>query len=374
VLRGLYSIDLRRLLDLAIPQSRATTETVSSMRPFKFFVSTITSFVIASSAASAIDAGALQSAKKYSSSHHGFSLLVIQNNRTVLEDYPSGHHANEITSIYSGTKGFWCVAAAAAAQDGILDLDEHVQDTISEWRSDPRKEGIRIRDLLHFTAGIEPVFSLHGKSISDRNGYSIKLAPARPPGDAFMYGPSQLQIFSEVLRRKLASRRLTPEQYLERRILRPLGIAGVDFREDKKGNPLLASGFKLTARQWAQLGKLISNDGKIGRRQLVRADLLKECFRGTRANPMFGMGFWLNREAPDGREIDVERMLDVPWERQSWRDGCLSNAAPPDTIAAIGSGFQRMYIVPSQNLIIVRQARNDPAFSDTRFLELLFRK
>ena len=344
------------------------------MRPFKFFVSTVTSFVIANSAASAIDAGALQSAKKYSSSHHGFSLLVIENNRTVLEDYPGGRHSNEITSIYSGTKGFWCVAAAAAAQDGILDLDEHVQDTISEWRSDPRKEGIRIRDLLHFIAGIEPVFSLHGKSISDRNGYSIKLAPARPPGDAFMYGPSQLQIFSEVLRRKLAPRHLTPEQYLERRILRPLGIAGVDFREDKKGNPLLASGFKLTARQWAQLGKLILNDGKIGRRQLVRADLLKECFRGTRANPMFGMGFWLNREAPDGREIDVERMLNVPWERQSWRDGCLSNAAPSDTIAAIGSGFQRMYIVPSQNLIIVRQARNDPAFSDARFLELVFRR
>jgi CubicO group peptidase (beta-lactamase class C family) len=344
------------------------------MRQLKFLVSPVITVVITCSTASAVDGIALENAKKYSSSHHGFSLLVIQNNRTILEHYPGGHAGNEITSIYSGTKGFWCVAAAAAAQDGILDLDEHVQDTISEWRSDPRKERIRIRDLLHFTAGIEPVFSLHGKSISDRNGYSIKLAPARPPGDAFMYGPSQLQIFSEVLRRKLASRHLTPEQYLERRILRPLGIAGVDFREDKKGNPLLASGFKLDARQWAQLGKLILNDGKIGRRQLVRADLLKECFRGTRANPMFGMGFWLNREAPDGREIDVERMLDVPWERQSWRDGCLSNAAPPDTIAAIGSGFQRMYIVPSQNLIIVRQARNDPAFSDARFLELVFRK
>jgi len=344
------------------------------MRQFKFLVSPVFSIIFTCSASAAVDGIALASAKKYSSSHHGFSLLVIQNNRTVLEDYPGGHDADEITSIYSGTKGFWCVAAAAAAQDGILDLDEHVQDTIAEWRSDPRKAAIRVRDLLHFTAGIEPVFSLHGKSISDRNGYSIKLAPARRPGESFMYGPSQLQIFSEVLRRKLAPRHLTPEQYLQRRVLRPLGIAGVDFRKDRKGNPLLASGFKLSARQWAQLGKLILNDGKIGRRQLVRADLLNECFRGTRANPMFGMGFWLNREAPDGREIDVEKMLDVPWERQSWRDGCLTNAAPPDTIAAIGSGFQRMYIVPSQNLVIVRQARNDPAFSDARFLQLVFSK
>jgi CubicO group peptidase (beta-lactamase class C family) len=329
--------------------------------------------VLFTEVADALDVGTLESAKKYSSSHHGFSLLVIQNNRTVLEDYPGGHDADEITSIFSGTKGFWCVAAAAAEQDGILDLDERVQHTIAEWRSDPRKSGIRVRDLLHFTAGIEPVSSLHRRSTSDRNGYSIKLAPVRQPGESFMYGPSQLQIFSEVLGRKLASKHLTPEQYLHLRLLRPLGIAGVDFREDKKGNPLLASGFKLTARQWAQLGKLILNDGKIGRRQLVRADLLRECFRGTRANPMFGMGFWLNREAPDGREIDVERMLEVPWQRQSWKDGCLSNAAPPDTIAAIGSGFQRMYIIPSQNLLIVRQARNDPAFSDAHFLQLLLR-
>ena len=114
-----------------------------------------------------------------------------------------------------------------------------------------------------------------------------------------MYGPSQLQIFSEVLRRKLLPRHLTPEQYLSKRVLRPLGIGGVDFREDREGNPLLASGFRLTARQWARLGELILGKGKYHGRQIVRSDLLAECFRGTRINPMFGMGFWLNRVGPE---------------------------------------------------------------------------
>ena len=314
----------------------------------------------------------LKAASSYSAARRGFSFLVMQNGRITYENYANGDSADRIASIFSGTKGFWCVAAAAAVQDGILDFDEPVRDTISEWRSDPRKAEIRIRDLLNFTAGIEPVFSLHGRSIGDRNEYSVRLRAVVPRGESFMYGPSQLQIFSEVLRRKLLPRHLTPEHYLSKRVLQPLGIGGVDFREDRKGNPLLASGFRLSARQWARLGELILGKGKYRGNQLVRSDLLAQCFRGTHINPMFGMGFWLNRAGPGSREVDVEQMLDVPWERQNWRDACLCQEAPRDMIAAIGSGYQRMFIVPSMNLVIVRQGQNDSRFSDAHFLRVIF--
>ena len=314
----------------------------------------------------------LKAASRYSAARSGFSFLVIKDGRVTYEDYAHGDAANRTVSIFSGTKGFWCVAAAAAVQDGILDFDEPVCDTITEWRSDPRKSDIRVRDLLNFTAGIEPAFSLHGRTISDRNRYSIRLPAARPRGESFIYGPSQLQIFCELLRRKLAPRHLTPEQYLDRRILQAFGIGDVDFREDGMGNPLLASGFRLTARQWAELGELILGKGKYRGRQIVRSDLLAECFRGTHINPMFGMGFWLNRSAPDGREVDVESMLELPWERQSWRAACLCREAPRDMIAAIGSGYQRMFVVPSMNVVIVRQGRDDRRFSDAHFLRLIF--
>jgi CubicO group peptidase (beta-lactamase class C family) len=314
----------------------------------------------------------LQAASAYSAERRGYSFLVLQEGRVLYESYANGDSADRIASIYSGTKGFWCVAAAVAVQDGILDFDEPVRDTITEWRSDPNKANIRLRDLLNFTAGIEPVFSLHGRSIGDRNKYSVRLPVAAARGESFMYGPSQLQIYSEVLRRKLLPRHLTPEQYLAKRVLRPLGLGYVDFRKDRKGNPLLASGFRLTARQWARLGELIVGKGKYQGRQVVRSDLLAECFRGTRINPMFGMGFWLNRAGPESHEIDVERMLDVRWERQNWRNGCLCREAPRDMIAAIGSGDQRMFIVPSMNLVIVRQGRDDSRFSDAHFLRQIF--
>ena len=328
--------------------------------------------VVCQASAGDLTTAVLRAASRYSAERRGFSFLVVQDGRVAHEDYANGDSADRVASIFSGTKGFWCVGAAAAVQDGILDFDEPVRNTITEWRSDPNKADIRIRDLLNFTAGIEPAFSLHGRSIGDRNQYSLRLPAVRPRGASFIYGPSQFQIYSEVLRRKLLSRDLTPERYLYQRLLRPLGIRGVDFREDRKGNPLLASGFRLTAREWARLGELILARGKYNGHLIVRWDLLAECFRGTHINPMFGMGFWLNRIGPESHEIDVEKMLDLPWQWQNWRDGCLCREAPGDMIAAIGSGYQRMFIVPSMNLVIVRQGRNDSRFSDTHFLRLIF--
>jgi len=339
---------------------------------FPMLVSMAMPCVFCKAASGDLSLVSLEAASKYSATRHGYSFLVIHDGRVTYEDYANGDAADRTASIFSGTKGFWCVAAAAAVEDGMLDFDEPVRDTITEWGSDPRRSNIRVRDLLNFTAGIEPAFSLHGRRISDRNRYSVRLPLSRVRGESFIYGPSQLQIFCEVLRRKLEPRHLLPKQYLYRRILRPLDIENVDFREDTRGNPLLASGFRLTARQWAELGELILDKGKYRGRQVVRSDLLAECFRGTHINPMFGMGFWLNRVAPDGREVDVERMLDTPWEHQNWRDACLCREAPRDLIAAIGSGYQRMFIVPSMDLIIVRQGRDDSRFSDAHFLRLIF--
>jgi CubicO group peptidase (beta-lactamase class C family) len=313
-------------------------------------------------------------AHKYSVAHQGLSLLVIKDDRVLYESYSGGDSREKVASIFSGTKGFWCVAAAGAQQDGILDLDEPVKDTITEWADKPDKKNIKIRDLLHFTAGIEPVFALHGRRIPDRNRYSIALRAVAPPDETFMYGPSELQIFCEVLRRKLLRRHLTPQEYLQRRILSPLGIYSVDFREDEAGHPLLASGFKLSSREWAQLGILILNEGKYDHRQLVPGGILEELFRGSHANPMFGMGFWINRTAGDGAgEVDVEKMLDIPWQRQNWHHVCLCRDAPRDLIAAIGSGYQRLFIIPSMDLIIVRQGRDGP-FSDARFLRIILGK
>src|SRR5207247_4515879 len=78
-----------------------------------------------------------------------------------------------------------------------------VSDTITEWKSDPRKSQVTIRQLLNQTDGIEGASRLQCASIRDRNAMAIRLPAVAEPGSAFIYGPSHLQIFSELLRRKL---------------------------------------------------------------------------------------------------------------------------------------------------------------------------
>jgi hypothetical protein len=66
-------------------------------------------------------------------------------------------------------------------------------------------------------------------------------------------------------------------------------------------------------------------------------------------------------------------MLDLRWERAQWTNICICRAAPSDMVVALGSGYQRLFIIPSMNAVIVRQGR-DSKFSDARFLRLVLGK
>ena len=307
-------------------------------------------------------------AAKYSESNRGVSMLVMQNGRTIFEHYANGGSASGRWPIFSGTKSFWGIAALAGIRDGLFKLDELVSETITEWKSDPRKSLITIRQLLSQTDGIEGASRLQRASIRDRNAMAIRLPLVAEPGSAFIYGPSHLQIFSEVLRRKLNGRATTG--YIESRVLNRLGLSHLEYKRDARGNPLLATGFELTAREWARLGELVLGRGNYHGRQIVPADLLREAFSGSQANPSYGLTFWLNQEASNGREADMERMLDLPWQSAQWTDVCICKDAPADMVVALGSGYQRLFIIPSLSATIVRQGSN-AKFSDAHFLRLV---
>lgn len=196
---------------------------------------------------------------------------------------------------------------------------------------------------------------------------AIRLSTLADPGRRFIYGPSHLQIFVELLRRKLSGR--SPIVYLQQNVTQPLGLASLEFKADPHGNPLPASGFELSAREWARLGELVLGHGKYEGRPIVPAPLLSQALVGSEANPSYGFTFWLNRQAPAAREIDIEKELDLPWQRANWSRICFARRAPPDMVVGLGSGYQRLFVIPSMNAVIVRQGRN-AKFSDSRFLQL----
>lgn len=314
-----------------------------------------------------ISPASIRQAAEYSASCRGKSLLVSQNGKIIFEQYTNGYSSGEPSKIYSGTKGFWNLAALAAEQDGLLRLKERAADTIPEWESDAQKSRITIHQLLDFTSGLDPDFALHEDGISDRDLIALRRPLVARPGSAFIYGPCSLQVFHLILKRKLAAQGETPTHYLERRVLKPMGLGPQRYVADLSGNPLLAAGFMLTPRQWVREGYVLLNDGSP-----VTSEAIDHFSSGTSANPAFNMGFWNNSEAGrSGRELDVENMLERKWQQQDWRHVCLCRDAPSDLIAAIGSGQQRLYVSPSMNLVVVRQGK-DSSFTDAAFLRLLF--
>jgi CubicO group peptidase (beta-lactamase class C family) len=325
-------------------------------------------FATSPSASAEIQSADCARAAKYSEGKRGVSMLVMQNGRTIFEHYANGGSARERWPIFSGTKSFWGIAALAAVREGLFKLDDPVSDTITEWKSDPRKSQITIRQLLNQTDGIESASRLQRASIRDRNAMAIRLPAVAEPGSVFIYGPSHLQIFSELLRRKLGGR--STIAYLEGHVSNRLGLRRLNYKKDTRGNPLPATGFELTAREWARLGELVLGRGNYHGRQIIPAALLREAFAGSPPNAAYGLTFWLNQLAPNGGEANIERMLDLPWQSAQWTDVCICKDAPADMVVALGSGYQRLFVIPSLKAIIVRQGSN-AKFSDAHFLRLI---
>jgi CubicO group peptidase (beta-lactamase class C family) len=344
-----------------LPASQGTVRLrqLDGLKPSSFGVLLLLLVAGSTDAAIALDPAAVKAAAEYSARHRGISFLAIQNGRTLLEQDAKTPH-----KIYSGTKAFWNLAALAAAEDGLLDLDNHVADTIASWRNDPRKSQVTIRQLLNFDSGLDPLFFLQQRQSEDRDGVALRARMVAQPGTAFIYGPAALQVFHRVLKEKLGDQ--MPTRFLERRVLHRLGLGRQRYLPDRADSPLLATGWILTAREWAKVGRMVLNNGA----PVISKQSLEQCWRGTAANRAFSLGWWNNRAAPDGREFDFEQMLIPKWPNQDWRDACLCLEAPSDLVACIGSEGQRLYVIPSLQVIVVRQA-DGGSFSDAQFLRLL---
>ncbi len=302
--------------------------------------------------AAAQEAAALARAAAYSAAHSGDAVLVFRHDRVVLEEYQGTFTAETPHPLASGTKAFACALAALADADGLLPLDQPVARALPEFGGDSLLARITVRHLLSLTSGLEP----------DPAGRGLRLAA--PPGRRFAYGGLGFVIFGEALARQLHGEDLLA--WLSRRVLAPVGALPAAWQRDGAGRPGLASGAAFTARAWGRYGLLLLHGGAWRGRQLVPRAALAECGKGSAANPSYGLGLWLNAAAPVGPPppgVEVagptDRVIDAP-------------DLPHDLWLAAGTGGQRLYILPSAGLVVVRFGHNTgPDYRDDTFLRIL---
>ncbi|MCM8770083.1 MAG: beta-lactamase family protein [Candidatus Omnitrophica bacterium] len=309
------------------------------------------------------DIESMEAAAKYSMSAGGQTMVVMYDGKIIFERYDNGGSPERLQMLASGSKSFVGIVAVAAVEDGYIKLDDKVSDVIEEWREDPLKSQITYRQLLNLTSGL---------TTSERGVTSLfpswKDIVAKPmtgkPGQQFEYGGYSLNAFAYALELKM--RKETFENYLKRRILDPLGIK-LEWRfRCADGNPQVAGGAFMTARDWAKFGELVRLGGKIGDKQLINSKILMECFQGSEQNQAYGLTWWLKKPVTSNL---IGRLAIISW-------GGVANSPklPDDLVAACGAGKQRLYVISSLKLVIVRQGNLSRKFNDVDFLKILLKQ
>jgi len=318
-----------------------------------------------------------EAAAAYAEQAGGFALLVLRGDEVVFESYHNGYKPDAPHHLYSGTKSFSCALAAAAIADGILRLDEPVADTLPELRADPRKARITVEQLLDFSSGLETAFrdlTLDGllkperQRVPDKYARSLELGLSSDPGARFIYGSSHLMVFGALMKAKLGS---SPLAYLQHRVLDRIGFRYAGWAHDTSGNPALPYGAWTTARQWARFGVLLRDDGRFEGNEILPPGLLARCRRPSPAMAGYGLTLWLN--APMDPSTDTSGVPKRLMRMRGSERQLLDPGGPEDLFAAAGFDGQRLYVVPSANLVVVRFGAEDRTFRDCDFLGLLLR-
>lgn len=313
----------------------------------------------------------LQAAHDYHKATNGEALYIMKDGKLLFEAYDNDYSREREHQLASGTKSYSGIIAACAVEDGLISWDELVCETITEWKDDPKRSKITVRMLLSLCAGLPPEQdALQGPATENKYAYAISLKCKHEPGTKFEYGPAQYFAWGEFMRRKLAASEKFKDMNLTGYFMHRIGYAiGIKqtWRTDAAGNPATPHGVYVVASEWAKFGEFVRLGGKVGEKQLLKTELMDECFKPSKCNPGYGLTWWLG--GGDSDDADEGGAKDGKGRKADKAPDWL----PADLVFAAGKGKQRLYVSRKLGLTIVRFADDKGSFDNNDFLSWLLR-
>jgi CubicO group peptidase (beta-lactamase class C family) len=284
------------------------------------------------------------------------AFLVIRNDKIVCEWYAKGVGADSKQGTASLAKAVVAgLSLAVAITDGKIGLDDKVGKYVQEWQDDPKKSKITVRRLGSHTSGLDDAEQdrlPHARLTGWRGDFWKQLDPPNDPftiardqtpvvfepGSKLHYSNPGIALLSYAV---TAALRESPDRdirtLLKHRVMTPIGVADKDwsagygktFHVD--GLPLVAGwgGGSYTPRALARIGRLLLREGDWDRKRILSKEAVRQITGDAGLPGHCGMGFWTNA---DGRYPRL----------------------PKDTSYGAGAGDQLLILVPSLNLIVVR--------------------
>lgn len=268
----------------------------------------------------------------YLDSIHSKAFIVLKDGKIVLEYYFNGHDVSKPWYWASAGKSLTSTLVAFAEAEGKLKLEDATAKYLSAgWTScDSTEESkIKIIHQITMTTGLNEKVSFDCTDPACLQCIAV-------PGVRWSYHNSPYTLLDPVLE---SATKMNLNQYFKTRLGDKIGMQGLYIQS---GNNNV---FYSTARSMARFGLFILAKGSWEKELVLQnASYLSKMSNSSQSlNPSYGYLWWLN-----GKEKFM-----LPGSQLVF-NGSLVPTAPKDMFAALGKNDQKLYIVPSHGLVIVR--------------------
>lgn len=308
-----------------------------------------------------ISSKALANAREAALDDNTTALIVWRKGAIEAEYYFGDNTAKTLLNSRSFAKPLTAIAIGRALELGaIQSLDQPVADFIPAWRTDAQKAQILVRHLLDMRTGFLPQAAVFDpQNILNRaylhprhdeviiNDYPL----VSEPGSRYDYSNATSEMIAPVIE---AATGQQYEEFLSSQVLSPIGAAGGEIWVNRNGG-MAHSGccILLPARDWLRLSVLLLNDGEWEGRRLLPEGFVTAMRTPTAENRYYGMGLWV------AGDYTAERGIANP-DRGEYTTLHSEPYQAADLFLWDGNGNQVSYIVPSEDLVILRMGKSPP--------------
>ncbi len=295
---------------------------------------------------------AVQPLKDYLRDKHSRSFMILVNGKIVMEEYFNGHTRDSIWEWNSAGKTLVSMTTGIAQQENLLSIDDLASKYLGlGWTSETsdKENLIKIHHLLSMSSGLNDSSNFVTKS---------KLTYMADAGTRWAYG----NVFQKLMDVVSAASGMSYDDYFNQKIKNKIGMTGL------WNYGLIFKIYHSDTRSMARFGLLALNKGKWENSTVVNESFFnKSIVSSQNINPSYGYLWWLNGKTK----------YMVPGSQVVF-NGYLVPNAPAEMYAAMGASDQRIYIIPSKNMVIVRmgEASNPlkPTFAVSGFDDDLWAK
>lgn len=234
------------------------------------------------------------------------SFLVIKEGKLLHEQYWNGYHELSKTNSFSMAKAVTVMLYGKALEEGkIKNIDQNFSDFYDEFKLKPFGKDLNLKHLAQMESGLIWDENYKNPFLPNARAYYgrslIKATFSRKfkekPGERFEYQSGSTQLLGFAVKKAINQ---SLSSYLSEKFWIPLGMEqNADWSVDESGMEKTYCCIHSNSRDFAKLGQLFIDDGKVGNEQILNLDFIEKMRTPTeKSDEIYGMGFWINNDNP----------------------------------------------------------------------------